>query len=60
MIHRPLLLLTLFVPVACLAGLPKGLPCPSWPRNVGEVKLQNAGIVKMSELDQTKTKPYRW
>ena len=56
MIRRTLLLPTLLVPVACYAGLPKGLPCSSWPINSGEVKLQNAGIVKMSELDHRKTK----
>jgi len=50
------MLLTFCLPVACLAGLPKGLPCSSWPINSGEVKLQNAGIVKMSELDHKKTK----
>lgn len=53
---RRLLMLTLSLPVACLAGLPKGLPCSSWPINIAEAKLQNAGIVKMSELDEAKTK----
>ena len=51
-----LIILTVSVPVACLARSPKVLPCPSWPTNIAEAKLQDAGILKMSELDETRTK----
>ncbi|WP_322062185.1 hypothetical protein [Paraburkholderia sp. J63] len=53
---RKLFTLFLAMPGICFATLPAGLPCASWPTNISEVKLQNAGIVKIAQLDESKTK----
>lgn len=53
---RKLLVLLSMTPAMCFAKLPAGLPCASWPTNVAEVKLQNAGVFKITQLDESKTK----
>ena len=50
-----------FLLVTLLAILPilsfaKGPDCDSWPMNMSEVWLQNAGIVDIKNLDESKTK----
>ena len=50
-----------FLLVTLLAVLPilsfaKGPDCHSWPMNMSEVWLQNAGIVDIKNLDESKTK----
>jgi len=47
-----LTLLLIMFPVAGFADSPN---CDSWPKMVSEQLLQNRGIVKMSDLDRTKT-----
>jgi len=53
MMRRALALL-LLQPV-CYAA-PAGLPCTNWPVSMAEVNLQNAGIFKIYELDESRTK----
>ena len=50
-----------FLLVILLAALPilsfaKGPDCYSWPMNMSEVWLKNAGIVDIKNLDESKTK----
>lgn len=45
-------LLLLFAPGFCLAG---ALPCASWPTSMAEVYLQNAELVRVEQLDKSKT-----
>ena len=50
-----------FLLITLLAVLPilsfaKGPDCYSWPMNMSEVWLQNAGIVDIKNLDESKTK----
>jgi hypothetical protein len=53
---RRLLILLLAAPSLCFARIPAGLPCASWPVNMAEATLQNAGILKIAQLDESKTK----
>ena len=52
---KKLLLVTLFavLPILSFAKAPY---CVSWPMNMSEVWLQNAGIVDIKNLDESKTK----
>ena len=50
---RYALLLVLAIPSMCFA---KWTPCASWPTNAAAVHLQNAGLVKIDQLDEAKTK----
>ncbi|NML30787.1 hypothetical protein [Paraburkholderia antibiotica] len=52
---RALFALALAAPGVCVAKLPAGLPCPSWPTNIAEVALKNAKIVDIADLDESKT-----
>ncbi|KXU83037.1 hypothetical protein CI15_28385 [Paraburkholderia monticola] len=35
---------------------PPGLPCKSWPVAMAEVTLQNAGLVKAGDFDESRTR----
>jgi len=48
---KPYLLL-LLLPELCVAA---SLPCAGWPTNMAEVYLQNAGLVKIQDLDESRT-----
>ncbi|NIE68934.1 hypothetical protein [Burkholderia sp. Ax-1719] len=47
----------LLAPIASFAASPT--QCVSWPRNIAEVKLKNAGIVELANLDRSKTHAVR-
>jgi hypothetical protein len=56
---RRWLLLLLAAPAigaARATPLPAGLPCASWPTSMAEVNLQNAGLVRIAQLDEAKTR----
>lgn len=52
---RTLCAVLLVVPAIVFAR-PNGLPCTGWPVNMAEATLQNAGLVKPGEFDETKTR----
>ncbi|WGS55040.1 hypothetical protein LFL96_36810 (plasmid) [Paraburkholderia sp. D15] len=49
--------LLLIAPALSLATSPG--QCVSWPRNIAEVKLKNAGITDPQKLDESKTRATR-
>ncbi|MCC8402469.1 hypothetical protein LJ655_11300 [Paraburkholderia sp. MMS20-SJTN17] len=55
LLMRRLFALLLVTPVICLAR-PPGLPCTSWPVSMAEATLQNAGLVKAGEFDESRIK----
>ena len=52
---KKFLLVTLFA-VLPILSFAKGPDCHSWPMNMSEVWLQNAGIVAIEKLNESKTK----
>ena len=52
---KKLLLVTLLA-VLPILSFAKGPDCHSWPMNMSEVWLQNAGIVAIEKLNESKTK----
>ena len=52
---KKFLLVTLFA-VLPILSFAKGPDCHSWPMNMSEVWLQNAGIVAIEKLNEPKTK----
>ena len=50
------LLLVILLAVLPILSFAKGPDCDSWPMNMSEVWLQNAGIVDIKNLDESKTK----
>ena len=52
---KKLLLVTLLA-VLPILSFAKGPDCYSWPMNMSEVWLKNAGIVDIKNLDESKTK----
>lgn len=49
--------LTLALPALCSAASP--MQCASWPTNMAEVHLKNAGITDPTQLDESKTRAVR-
>jgi len=49
--------LALTTPTLCLASSPA--QCVSWPKNMAEVHLKNAGITDPAQLDESKTHAVR-
>ncbi|WP_321884757.1 hypothetical protein [Paraburkholderia bannensis] len=47
----------LLTPIASFAASPA--QCVSWPKNIAEVKLKNAGITDITKLDRSKTHAVR-
>ena len=47
----------LVAPALCLAASPP--QCVSWPENMGQVHLKNAGIADLTQLDESKTHAVR-
>ena len=52
---KKFLLVTLFA-VLPILSFAKGPDCDSWPMNISEGWLKNAGIVDIKDLDESKTK----
>lgn len=53
---KKIILLFIFLPFAALAKAPE---CQSWPQNMAEAWMKNAGIVDITKLDETKTEVKR-
>lgn len=49
--------LALAFPALCLASSPS--QCASWPKNMAQVHLKNAGIADLTQLDESRTRAVR-